>query len=135
MGHRINREIAVDGGLRATRPEIKVSVNDFFKVKRPRTKTCFGDASKKTWKLSSTMEVAWVCLVERTPANTRTALHWTLGGKRKTGRPRTTWTRIAESEIKAMQHSWGSLTRLAQNRHSWRDRVYSMLLLLLMLVF
>ena len=44
---------------------------------------------------------------------TRTALHWTPDGKRKRGRPRTTWRRTVESEMKAMQHSWGSLARLA----------------------
>ena len=26
------------------------------------------------------------------------------------GRPRTTWRRIVENEMKVMQHSWGSLT-------------------------
>ena len=45
---------------------------------------------------------------------TRTALHWTPDGKLKGGRPRATWRRTDESEIKAMKHSWGSLTRLVQ---------------------
>ena len=54
---------------------------------------------------------------------TRTALHWTPDGKRKRGRPRATWRRTVESEIKAMQHSWGSLTRLAQDRQGWRSFV------------
>ena len=34
--------------------------------------------------------------------------------KRRRGRPRTTWRRTVESEIKNMKYSWGSLTRLAQ---------------------
>ena len=38
---------------------------------------------------------------------TSTALHWTPDGKIKKGRPRTTWRRTVEREIKAMQHSWG----------------------------
>ena len=51
---------------------------------------------------------------------TRTALHWTPDGKRKRGRPRTTWRRTVENEMKAMQHSWGTLIRLAQDRQGWR---------------
>ena len=54
---------------------------------------------------------------------TRTALHWTPDGKRKRGRPRTTWRRTVEAEMGAIQHSWGSLTRLAQDRQKWRDFV------------
>lgn len=54
---------------------------------------------------------------------TRTALHWTPDGKRKRGRPRTTWRRTVEGEMKAMQHSWNSLTRLAQDRQKWRNFV------------
>ena len=53
----------------------------------------------------------------------RTALHWTPDGKRKRGRPRTTWRRTVEYEMKAMQHSWGSLTKLAQDRQRWRNFV------------
>ena len=33
----------------------------------------------------------------------RTTLHWTPDRKRKRGRPRTTWRRTVESEMKAMQ--------------------------------
>ena len=29
--------------------------------------------------------------------------------------------RTVESEMKAMQHSWGSLTRLTQDRQRWKD--------------
>jgi len=54
---------------------------------------------------------------------TRTALHWTPEGKRKRGRPRTTWRRTVEIEMKAMKHTWRSLTRLAQDRQRWRDFV------------
>lgn len=50
----------------------------------------------------------------------RTALHWTPDGKRKRGRPRITWRRTVEYEMGAIQHSWGSLTRLAQDRREWR---------------
>ena len=53
----------------------------------------------------------------------RTALHWTPCGRRKRGRPRTTWRRTVENEIKDMHSSWGSLARLAQDRQGWRDFV------------
>ena len=53
----------------------------------------------------------------------RAALHWTPCGRRKRGRPRMTWRRTVENEIKNMHSSWGSLTRLAQDRQGWRDFV------------
>ena len=72
---------------------------------------------KRRWK--------WIGhILRKDPSSiTRTALHWTLDGKRKRGRPRVTWRRTVDSEIKAMQHSWGSLTRLAQNRQEWKNFV------------
>jgi hypothetical protein len=51
---------------------------------------------------------------------TSIALHWTPEGKRKRGRPRTSWRRTAESKIKAMQQTWGSLTKLTKDRQKWR---------------
>ena len=39
---------------------------------------------------------------------TRTALHWTPEGKRKRGRPRNTWRRTVEAELKTMNHTWGT---------------------------
>ena len=53
----------------------------------------------------------------------RTALHWTPFGKRKRGRPRETWRRTVEMEMKEMQCSWDSLTRMAQDRQGWRTFV------------
>ena len=54
---------------------------------------------------------------------TRTALHWTPEGKRKRGRPRNTWRRTFEAELKTMQHTWGTIQKLAQNRQTWRSFV------------
>ena len=54
---------------------------------------------------------------------TRTALHWTPEGKRKRGRPKTTWRRTVENEMKSLDHSWNSMQRLAQNRQEWRSFV------------
>ena len=53
----------------------------------------------------------------------RTALHWTPEGKRKKGRPRMTWRRTVEKEIKDLKMTWGSLTRLAQDRQKWKSFV------------
>ena len=54
---------------------------------------------------------------------TRTALHWTPEGKRKRGRPRNTWRRTIETELKDLGHTWGSIQRLAQCRSDWRTFV------------
>ena len=54
---------------------------------------------------------------------TRTALHWKPEGKCKRGRPRNTWRRTVETELKTMQHTWGTIQRLAQNRQTWRSFV------------
>ena len=51
---------------------------------------------------------------------TKTALHWTPDGKRKRGRPKTTWRRTVEAELKEMNHTWGTVERMAKDRHQWR---------------
>ena len=50
----------------------------------------------------------------------KTALHWTPEGRRKRGRPKVTWRRTVESEMKSWNHSWGTLTKMAQDRQKWR---------------
>ncbi|XP_060077350.1 uncharacterized protein LOC132556910 [Ylistrum balloti] len=54
---------------------------------------------------------------------TRTALHWTPEGKHKRGRPRNTWRRNVETELKTMEQSWGTIQRLTQNRQTWQSFV------------
>ena len=39
------------------------------------------------------------------PYITKVAIHWTPEGKRKHGRPKTTWRRTVEAEMKNMNHS------------------------------
>ena len=60
----------------------------------------------------------WIGHVLRRPTNdlARVALRWTPEGKRKQGRPKTTWRRTVEAEMKAHGYSWGELERMAQNR-------------------
>ncbi len=63
----------------------------------------------------------WVGHVIRTEQDniTLTALHWTPDGKRKKGRPKNTWHRTVEGEMKTLHHTWGSIKTLAQNRQEW----------------
>ena len=65
---------------------------------------------------------------------TRQALKWNPQGKRNRGKPRATWCRSTEQELKATGKSWNGLEKLAKNRGkrrilvrdlctSWRSRV------------
>ena len=53
----------------------------------------------------------------------RTALRWTPEGKRKPGRPKKTWRRTVEEELKTLQHTWGSIQNKARDRQEWRSFV------------
>ncbi|GFR86170.1 hypothetical protein ElyMa_004193200 [Elysia marginata] len=53
----------------------------------------------------------------------RLAFQWKPEGRRKRGRPKTTWGRTAEAEAATMGQSWGTLRTLAQDREKWRDFV------------
>lgn len=54
---------------------------------------------------------------------TRESLFWTADGKRKRGRPKTTWRRTAESELKQLGWSWKEIEKKAKDRTGWRDCV------------
>jgi len=53
----------------------------------------------------------WIGRVLRREPNNITcvALHWTPEGKRKTGRPKNTWQRTVEGELKTLKHSWDNV--------------------------
>ncbi|XP_061188858.1 uncharacterized protein LOC133197034 [Saccostrea echinata] len=53
----------------------------------------------------------------------KTALFWTPEGKRKRGRPKVTWRRTVEAELKVQKRSWGTLQKLASDRQGWRTLV------------
>lgn len=53
----------------------------------------------------------------------KTALTWTPEGNRKRGRPKTTWRRTIEEELKNAGLTWGTAARKAQDRGVWRDLV------------
>ena len=67
----------------------------------------------------------WLGHVLRMSPNriTRVALRWTPQGKRKQGRPKATWRRTVEKEIKAMGLTWGEAEMAALDRIGWRQRV------------
>ena len=52
---------------------------------------------------------------------TRHALEWNPQGKRRVGRPKTTWRRSCEEEMKTCGLSWGEAKKIAQNRVRWRS--------------
>ena len=67
----------------------------------------------------------WIGHTLRKPASniTRQALDWNLQGKRKVGRPKETWRRSTDAEIKAAGTTWAELKRIIQNRVRWRGVV------------
>ena len=44
-------------------------------------------------------------------------------GRRGRGRPKETWRRTVEAEMKQQGWTWGYLERAAQDRNKWRDLV------------
>ena len=52
----------------------------------------------------------------------KVALKWTPAGKRRPGRPRTTWRRTVGAELGEMGLSWGQAEMAARDRDGWRDR-------------
>ena len=67
----------------------------------------------------------WIGHTLRKPASstTRQALTWNRQGKRKRGRPRNSWRRDTEAELKQQGTSWSGMARVAQNRVRWRGVV------------
>ena len=54
---------------------------------------------------------------------TRHALRWTPQGKRNRGRPKTTWRRSTDAEVKQTGMSWNQLEKMAKDRGRWRSLV------------
>ena len=53
----------------------------------------------------------------------RVAVHLSPEGKRKRGRPKITWRRTVESELKLLNLNWGEAAKLAKDRYRWRELV------------
>ena len=67
----------------------------------------------------------WIGHVLRLPvtAVARVALRWTPAGKRGRGRPKETWRRTVETEMKQQGWTWGFLGKVAKDRRKWRGLV------------
>lgn len=53
----------------------------------------------------------------------KVALRWTPPGKRKQGRPKTTWRTTVTSELKMAHLTWGEAQHAAQDRTKWKQIV------------
>ena len=53
----------------------------------------------------------------------KVALHWAPEGKRKRGRPKTTWRRTVAKDLAAIGIPWDAAQPLAQNRPQWRKLI------------
>ena len=51
------------------------------------------------------------------------ALRWTPDGMQKRGRPKETWRRTVEKEMKTCGLTWETITRQAANQQQWRSLV------------
>ena len=87
--------------------------------------------NKELWERGSQEPVAeqilrrkwgWIGHTLRKPTDsiTRQTLTWNPQGKRKRGRPRNTWRRDTEAELKRLGSSWGEAEKRAQSRAEWR---------------
>jgi sorting nexin-29 len=66
--------------------------------------------------------IGHTCRMERN-AIPRVAMRWTPDGKRKRGRPKETWRRTVEREMKELKMTWDTTTTQAQDRQQWRGFV------------
>ena len=67
----------------------------------------------------------WIGHTLRKPRTniTRQAIHWNPQGKRKRGRPKSTWRRDVEADRSRMGRSWREVETMAQDRVGWRALV------------
>ena len=70
----------------------------------------------------------WIGQVCRMPLTSipRVALRWTPYGKRARGRPKQTWRRSVELEMKTLGWRWGQVTKLAADRKHRRPLVVAL---------
>ena len=54
------------------------------------------------------------------------ALKWNPQGCRRRGRPRASWRRTVEEELRGIGKSWADASELAQNRDKWRKIVVAL---------
>jgi len=59
-------------------------------------------------------------LRKETGAIEKTVLDWNPQGYRRRGRPRRTWRRTIEDEIRSTKRSWNEVTGIAGDRNAWK---------------
>jgi len=59
-------------------------------------------------------------LRKETGAIEETALDWNPQGYRRRGRPKRTWRRAIEEEIKRTRRSWNEVKGIAGDRNAWK---------------
>ena len=57
----------------------------------------------------------------------KVALRWTPAGKRKRGRPKTTWRKTVETELSEMGFSWGEAKAIAKDKTRWKRDIVAAL--------
>ena len=67
----------------------------------------------------------WLGHVLRLPEDRipKVAMRWTPSGRRKRGRPKTTWRRTVMKELEEMGLTWGEAQAKARDRSLWRSVV------------
>ena len=67
----------------------------------------------------------WIGHTLRKPAGniTKNALDWNPQGKRSRGRPKGTWRRVVDKEVKDSGNTWNHVKQMAQDRGKWKDFV------------
>ena len=90
------------------------TISNYELRRRTGTEPITQQVRRKRWK--------WIGHVLRMPpaALQRVALRWTPDGLRKRGRPKVTWRRIVEKEMKENSWTWDHLERRAPDRSQWR---------------
>ncbi|XP_063436440.1 uncharacterized protein LOC134717872 [Mytilus trossulus] len=70
----------------------------------------------------------WLGHVLRKPKEdmTKVAFRWTLEGKKKRRRPKTTLRRTIETEMKERGYTWRTIEKKAENREGWRQLVLAL---------
>ena len=93
----------------------KISNNELFKLTEQEDTSIV--LTRKRW--------SWVGHVFRRESTSisKVALTWTPQGKRKIGRPNSSWRRTAEAELQGLNLTWGQASQLAKDRQEWKRLV------------
>jgi len=57
---------------------------------------------------------------KKTGAIEKIALDWNPQGYRRRGRPKRTWRRTIQNEIRSSRRSWNEVTEIAGDRNVWK---------------